>query len=294
MMELDSLPQHLAIIGGSFIALEFAQIYRRFGSCVTVLARGPRLMPREDDDAAQAVAKVFAREGITVKTNTEVASVAKLGSAARLSLKGGEVLEASHVLVAIGRQPNSDQLGLEAAGVAIDRHGNVTVDDQLRTNVPHIFALGDVNGRGAFTHTSYNDFEVVAANLLDGAARTIKDRIFVAAVYVDPPLGRVGMSEGEARASGRPVLKGFRPMTRVSRARERGETDGFIKVLVDAQTQRILGASILGIEGDEAIHSIAAVMTAGAPYTVLQQAVFAHPTVSELLPTVLGELTPLI
>ena len=293
MMELDSLPEHLAIIGASFIALEFAQMYRRFGSRVTVLARGPRLLPREDEDAAEVVAKVFAREGISVRTKTEVASVTKTGAGARLALSSGEVLEASHVLVAIGRQPNSDQLGLDAAGVSKDAHGNITVDDQLRTNVPHIYALGDVNGRGAFTHTSYNDFEVVAANLLDGASRTIKDRLFIAGVYVDPPLGRVGMSEREARASGRPVLKGFRPMTRVGRARERGETDGFIKVLVDAETKRIVGASILGIEGDEAIHSIAAVMTAGAPYTVLQQAVFAHPTVSELIPTVLGSLAPL-
>jgi pyruvate/2-oxoglutarate dehydrogenase complex dihydrolipoamide dehydrogenase (E3) component len=222
-----------------------------------------------------------------------VTAAQKTSEGARLTLNSGETLEASHVMVATGRKPNSDELGLEAAGVTVDARGFITVDDQLRTNVPHIYALGDVNGRGAFTHTSYNDFEVVADNVLDGGSRTIKDRIFIANVYVDPPLGRVGLSEREAQALGRPVLKGVRPMTRVSRAVEKGETDGFIKVLVDAQTKLILGATIFGVEGDEAIHSIAAVMTARAPYSVLQQAVFAHPTVSELIPTVLGSLAPL-
>lgn len=293
MVELDVLPEHLVIIGGSFVSLEFAQLYRRFGSRVTVLERGPRLLSREDDDVAEVVAKVFAREGITVRTAAEVTSVEKTNGGARLSLKAGDTLEASHVLVATGRQPNSDQLGLETAGVTRDARGYVTVDDQLRTNVAHIYALGDLNGRGAFTHTSYNDFEVVAANLLDGASRSIKDRVFIANVYVDPPLGRVGLSEREARALGRPVLKGFRPMSRVSRAFEKGETDGFIKVLVDAQTKLILGATLLGVEGDEAIHVIATAMNARTPYTVLQQSVFAHPTVSELIPTVLGGLTPL-
>jgi pyruvate/2-oxoglutarate dehydrogenase complex dihydrolipoamide dehydrogenase (E3) component len=294
MMELDVLPGHLAIIGGSFVALEFAQMYRRFGSQVTVLERGPRLLPKEDEDAAEVVARVFAREGIAVRTGVEVSAVSRQANGgARLALSQGESVEATHVLVAVGRQPNTKDLGLEAAGVATDARGYVTVDGGLRTNVPHIYALGDANGRGAFTHTSYNDFEVLAANLLDGASRSIDGRLFIANVYVDPPLGRVGMSEREARASGRRVLKGFRPMTQVGRARERGETEGFIKVLVDADTRQLLGATIVGVEGDEAIHALAAAMTAGASSTVLQHAVFAHPTVSELIPTVLGSLLPL-
>jgi pyruvate/2-oxoglutarate dehydrogenase complex dihydrolipoamide dehydrogenase (E3) component len=293
MMELDVLPGHLAIVGGSFVALEFAQMYRRFGSQVTVLERGPRLLPREDADAAEVVARVFAREGIAVRTGVEVSAVSRQPGGPRLALSTGEVLEATHLLVAVGRQPNTGDLGLEAAGVATDGRGYVTVDGGLRTSAPHIYALGDANGRGAFTHTSYNDFEVLAANLLDGASRSIDGRLFIANVYVDPPLGRVGMSEREARASGRRVLKGFRPMTQVGRARERGETEGFIKVLVDADTRQLLGATIVGVEGDEAIHALAAAMTAGASSTVLEHAVFAHPTVSELIPTVLGSLLPL-
>ncbi len=293
MMELDRQPEHLLILGGSFIGLEFAQMYRRFGSRVTVLERGPRLMSREDDDVSAVIATVLQREGVVFKTSTEAKLVERVAGGVRVTTNTGEQLEASHVLVAIGRTPNTDALGVEAAGLARDTAGYLTVDDTLRTNVPHIYALGDCNGRGAFTHTSYNDFEVVAANLLDGAQRSIANRIFVAGVYIDPPLGRVGLSEKQARALGRPVLKGVRPMTKVGRAHERGETDGFMKILVDAGTKKILGASILGVEGDEAIHAICAVMTAGAPYTVLQQAVFAHPTVSELIPTVLGSLTPL-
>ena len=293
VLQLDELPEHLVIIGGSYVSLEFAQIFRRFGSRVTVLERGERVLGREDADVAEVVAQVFAREGITVRTKTEVSAVQRAGSGVRLTLNGGEVLEASHLLAATGRKPNTDDLGLDSAGLTCDARGFIPVDDQLRTQVPHIYALGDINGRGAFTHTSYNDFEVVAANLLDGGTRTVKDRIFIANVYVDPPLGRVGLSEQQARASGRPILKGHRPMTRVSRAFERGETDGFIKVLVDAETRLILGATILGVEGDEAIHTIAAIMTARVPYTVLQQAVFAHPTVTELIPTVLGTLSPL-
>jgi pyruvate/2-oxoglutarate dehydrogenase complex dihydrolipoamide dehydrogenase (E3) component len=293
MMELETLPEHLAIIGGSFVALEFAQMYRRFGSRVTVLERGPRLLPREDEDAAEVVARVFASEGIAVRTQVEVTAVTRTSTGARLALGPGEDLEASHLLVAVGRQPNTGDLGLEAAGVATDARGYITVDGGLRTSAPHVYALGDANGRGAFTHTSYDDFQVLAANLLEGASRSIDGRLFVANVYVDPPLGRVGMSEREARASGRRVLKGFRPMAQVGRARERGETEGFIKVLVDADTRQILGATILGVEGDEAIHVLAAAMTAGATSTTLQRGVLAHPTVSELIPTVLGSLEPL-
>lgn len=293
MMELTALPQHLLIIGGSFVALEFAQMYRRFGSQVTVLERGPRILPHEDEDAAEVVARVLSGEGVTLQTHTEVASVEKTSAGVKLSLQGGGSIEGTQVLVATGRQPNADQLGLEAAGVQRDEKGYITVDGQLRSNVAHIYALGDVNGRGAFTHTSYNDFEVVAANLLEGGARTVDGRVFVANVYVDPPLGRVGLSETQARATGKKLLKGVRPMTRVGRAKEKGETEGFIKILVDAETKQIVGAAVLGVEGDEAVHVIAGAMNAKSPYTVLQQSVFAHPTVSELIPTVLGELKPL-
>jgi pyruvate/2-oxoglutarate dehydrogenase complex dihydrolipoamide dehydrogenase (E3) component len=293
MMDLIVLPEHLVVVGGGVVAVEFAQMYRRFGSRVTMLLRGHGLLSREDEDVAAVVTEVLTREGIAIRTGAEVRQVARTTTGARLTLAGGEAIEATHVLVATGRAPSSDHLGLDAAGVVTDERGYVTVDGRLRTNVAHIYALGDVNGRGAFTHTSYNDFEVVAANLLDGASRSIDDRIFIAGIYVDPPLGRVGMTEREARASGRRVLRGLRPMTRVGRAKERGETDGFIKILVDADSRLILGAAILGIEGDEAVHVIAAAMTARAPYTVLREAVFAHPTVSELIPTVLGGLEPL-
>jgi pyruvate/2-oxoglutarate dehydrogenase complex dihydrolipoamide dehydrogenase (E3) component len=293
MMELTEAPEHLVILGGSFIGLEFGQAFRRFGSRVTVLERGPRLLPREDDDVVAVVQAALAREGVTLRTGVVVERVERVGQAVRLFLADGTVVEGSHLLAAVGRLPNSDRLDLGTAGVVTDARGFIVVDDALRTSVPHIWALGDVNGRGAFTHTSYNDFEVVAANLLEGQQRSIAKRPFVAAVYVDPPVGRVGWSEREALASGRPVLKGVRPMTRVGRARERGETDGFMKVLVDAETDALLGATLVGIEADEAIHVLATAMTLGATATSLRQCVFAHPTVSELIPTVLGSLTPL-
>ncbi|WP_028224368.1 FAD-containing oxidoreductase [Paraburkholderia ferrariae] len=293
ILELQSLPPHLAIIGGSYIALEFAQIFRRFGSRVTVLVRGERLLSREDDDVARAVQDVLANEGIEFRFGTEPRSVEPLaGGGVRIALDG-ESLDVSHLLCATGRIPNTDDLGLDAAGITRDKHGHIPVDGQLRTNVEGVWALGDVNGRGAFTHTSYDDFQIVAANLLDGASRSADTRIPAWAVFVDPPLARVGMSEREVRASGRPALIATMPMTRVGRARERGETDGFMKALVDAQTKRILGASIFGIEGDEAIHTFIDTMTAGAPYTTLQFAMHVHPTVSELVPTLLDGLTPL-
>ncbi len=293
MVELDTLPEHPVIIGGGYVALEFGQMYRRFGSRVTILERGPRLLLREDEEVSTAVRDLFTREGIAVRTGVTVTSAERTGRGARVMLASGEAVEASHVLVATGRAPNSGDLNLGAAGVAVDSHGYITVDDQLRTSVPHIWALGDVNGRGAFTHTSYDDFQIVAANLVDGASRSIAGRVFIAAIYIDPPVGRVGMSEHEARLSGRRVLMGVRPMTRVNCARERGETEGFIKILADADTRQLLGATLFGIEADEALHAIAALIAAKAPYTVLQQAVFAHPTVSELLPTVAQGLSPL-
>jgi pyruvate/2-oxoglutarate dehydrogenase complex dihydrolipoamide dehydrogenase (E3) component len=293
ILALETLPQHLAIIGGSYIALEFAQIFRRFGSQVTVLVRGARILTREDDDVARAVQEVLAREGVEFRFGTEPRGVEPLaGGGVRIALDRG-ALDVSHLLCATGRIPNTDDLGLEAVGIAHDKHGLIPVDGQLRTNVEGVWALGDVNGRGAFTHTSYDDYQIVAANLLDGAKRSADSRIPAYAVFVDPPLARVGMSEREVRESGRPALIATMPMSRVGRARERGETDGFMKALVDAQTKRILGASIVGIEGDEAIHTFIDTMTADAPYTTLQFAMHVHPTVSELVPTLLDGLRPL-
>jgi len=295
ILGLDTVPQHLFVIGGSYVGLEYAQMYRRFGAEVTVVERGPRLVSREDADVSEAIRDVLTAEGVTVRTGAECIAFARHadGIAVRLDCDSGapEVV-ASHVLLAVGRRPNTDDLGLDAAGVATDDRGYIVVDDRLATNVPGIWALGDCNGRGAFTHTAYNDFEIVAANLLDGDDRRLSDRISAYALYTDPPLGRVGMTEAEARATGRPLLVAERPMARVGRAVERGETRGFMKAIVDAETRRILGAAILGVEGDEAIHGLLNAMNAGVPYPTLQRAVPIHPTVSELIPTLLGDLKP--
>ncbi|ACL58577.1 FAD-containing oxidoreductase [Methylobacterium nodulans] len=296
MLQLDSLPEHLVVVGGSYIGLEFAQIYRRFGSAVTVVEQGPRLIGREDPDVSEAVADILLREGIQLRLNAACIRLSPRdgGIAVGVSCEDGppEVV-GSHVLLAVGRQPNTDDLGLEAAGIATDAQGSITVDDELQTNVPGIYALGDCNGRGAFTHTAYNDFEIVAANLLDGARRRVSERIPGYALYTDPPLGRVGLTEAQVRARGRPALIGTRPMTRVGRAVEKSETLGFMKVLVDAESRALLGAAILGTGGDEAVHGILDMMNAGAPAPMLQWAVPIHPTVSELIPTVLGGLRPL-
>ncbi|MEM5404293.1 MULTISPECIES: FAD-containing oxidoreductase [Paraburkholderia] len=294
LLALEQLPEHLAICGGSYVALEFAQMFRRFGSRVTVLVRGQRVLAREDEDYSRAVQDVLAREGVEFRFGAEPRSVAPLDGqvGVRIALDSGP-LDVSHLLFATGRLPNTDDLGLDAAGIERDAHGLIAVDGQLRTHVQGIWALGDVNGRGAFTHTSYDDFQIVAANLLDGKARSADTRIPAYAVFVDPPLARVGMSEREVRERGNPALIATMPMSRVGRARERGETDGFMKALVDPQTQRILGAAIFGIEGDEAIHTFIDTMTADAPYTTLQYAMHIHPTVSELVPTLLDGLKPL-
>ncbi|MEO6856937.1 MAG: FAD-containing oxidoreductase [Rhodoferax sp.] len=292
MMALDVLPRHLVIVGGSYIGLEFAQMYRRFGSEVTVIERGPRLISREDPEVSTAVQAILAREGIAFHLNADSIRFAQRGSDIAVGATVGHEVLGSHVLVAVGRRPNTDDLQLDAAGVAMDARGYITVDEQLRTNVPGIWALGDCNGRGAFTHTAYNDFEIVAANLLDGANRQVSDRIDTYALYIDPPLARVGLGEAQARQAGYDVRVGMRPMSRVGRAVEKGETDGFMQIVVDAASQKILGATILGVGGDEAIHSILDTMAAHAPYPVLQQAMHIHPTVAELIPTLLGELKP--
>jgi pyruvate/2-oxoglutarate dehydrogenase complex dihydrolipoamide dehydrogenase (E3) component len=292
IMDLDALPEHLIILGGSYVGLEFAQMYRRFGSQVTVIERARRLITRDDEDVSAEVLRILELEGIAVHVSATALRVERNGSRVAV-VTGAARIEGSHLLVAVGREPNTDDLGIERAGIELDEHGYIRVSDELRTNVPNIWAVGDCNGHGAFTHTSYNDYEIVAGNLLDGDSRRVTDRIPVYGLFVDPPLGRIGMNEAEARASGRRVLVGKRPMTKVGRAKERGETHGFIKIMVDADDQQILGAAILGIEGDEVVHAIADMMYARAPYTVLARAVHAHPTVSELIPTTLQSLRPL-
>jgi pyruvate/2-oxoglutarate dehydrogenase complex dihydrolipoamide dehydrogenase (E3) component len=296
MMAVDYVPEHLVIVGGSYIGLEFGQMYRRFGSRVTIVEMGPRVIAKEDEDVSAAIQAILENEGIAIRLNAECLSVTKRDPGVTVNLDCEDAprkVEGSHVLLAVGRMPNTDDLGLDQAGVKTDEHGYIMVDDELRTNVPEIWALGDVNGRGAFTHTSYNDYEIVAANLLENDRRRVSERIQAYALYIDPPLGRAGMTEQEARKSGRKLLAGKMMMSRVARARERSETDGFMKILVDAETKHILGAAILGIEGDEAIHSILDLMYARAPYTVMQRAMHIHPTVTELIPTLLGDLQPL-
>ena len=294
ILELDTVPEHLVIVGGSYIALEFAQMYRRFGARVTVVERGPRLASREDDDVSATIKEILQAEGIAVVTGANDVRLAKRDNGFELTPHAGaDPIAGSHLLLAVGRKPNTDDLGLEAAGIQRDARGYIVVDDQLKTNVDHIWALGDCNGKGAFTHTSYNDFEIVAANLLDGDPRRVSDRITTYALYIDPPLGRAGMTVAQARAAGRNVLVGKRPMTRVGRAVEKGETQGFMKVVVDADTKEILGAAVFGVGGDEAVHCILDVMSAKAPYTTLSRTMHIHPTVSELIPTVLQEMSPL-
>jgi pyruvate/2-oxoglutarate dehydrogenase complex dihydrolipoamide dehydrogenase (E3) component len=294
ILDLDTVPEHLVVIGGSYIALEFAQMYRRFGARVTVIEKGPRLTSREDGDVSATVKEILEAEGIDIHLGATGIRFAKRDKGFDVTPRDGAApITGTHLLLAVGRVPNTDELGLEHAGVETDDRGYVVVDDQLRTNVEHIWAMGDCNGKGAFTHTSYNDFEIVAANLLDDDPRRVSDRITTYALYIDPPLGRAGMTVEQVRASGRQALVGKRPMTKVGRAVEKGETQGFMKVVVDAETDEILGAAILGVGGDEVIHAILDVMSAKAPYTTLSRTMHIHPTVSELVPTMLQEMEPL-
>lgn len=296
MMDVDFVPAHLIVIGGSYIGLEFAQIYRRFGAQVTVCEMGSRLIGREDEDVSDEVRAILEREGIVVRTGATCLSVERTGEGIAVGVAcdiGIPRMEGSHLLLATGRTPNTGELGLENVGVAIDARGFIVVNDQLETSAAGIYALGDVNGRGAFTHTSWNDYEIVAANLFDGDTRRVSDRIPAYALFTDPPLGRVGLSFNEARATGRPLLAAKMPMTRVGRARESGETQGFMKVVVDAETKRILGAALLGLSGDEVVQSILEVMYADKPYTQINRGVHIHPTVTELVPTLLEGLKPI-
>ena len=296
MMEVDFLPAHLVVIGGSYIGLEFAQMYRRFGCPVTVVHRGERLVSREDPDVSAAIKEILENEGIDIRLKSECVGFEKRGNQVAVTAScepGPEEILGSHVLLAVGRLPNTHDLGLEAAGVETDGRGFITVDDHLATNVPGIWAIGDANGRGAFTHTSYNDYEILAANMFDNDPRRVSDRITTYGLFIDPPLGRVGMTETQVRESGRKALIGKMMMARVGRAKERSETQGFMKILIDAESEKILGASILGIGGDEIVHSLLDAMYADAPYTVIQRAMHIHPTVTELIPTMLGDLQPL-
>jgi len=296
MMDVDFLPGHLIVIGGSYIGLEFAQMFRRFGSQVTVVEMAPRLIAREDEDVSMGVADALEAEGIELRLSATCLAAKKHENGIAVHLEcteGPPDVVGSHLLLAVGRRQNTDDLGLDKAGVATDQRGYITVDDRLQTNVPGIFALGDCNGGGAFTHTSYNDFEIVAANLLDGEDRKVSDRITAYALYTDPPLGRCGMTEGEVRKSGRPALIATMPMEDVSRAFEKGETSGFMKILVDNESKPFLGASLFGLNGDEIVHTILDQMYAEAPCTVMARAMHIHPTVTELLPTMLQELREL-
>ena len=295
MLALDRVPQHLLVVGGSYIGLEFAQMFRRFGAEVTVVEKSSRLIPREDEDVSQAIREILEAEGITVRTRAECIGLKPHAQGAAITLdcsEGPPLAVGTDVLLAVGRRPNTDDLGLDRAGIAVDAHGYIQVDETLETSVPGVWALGDCNGRGAFTHSSYNDYEIVAANLLDGEHRTVSQRLLAYGLFIDPPLGRVGLTEAQARAAGRPLLIAKRPMTRVNRAVEKGETLGFMKAVVDQETRKILGAAILGVGGDEAIHGVLDVMHAGLAYDVLRWAVPIHPTVSELIPTLLLDLKP--
>lgn len=295
MMNVDFLPDHLLVLGGSYIGLEFGQMYRRFGSAVTIIEIGPRLTPREDEDVSEAIAGFLTKEGVSIRVNAKCLSVRKEGSDIVMTIDcdGTSEIRGSHLLVATGRRPNTDDLGLEHADVKRDARGYIIVDDELRANAAGIWALGDCNGRGAFTHTSWNDHAIVAANLLDGEHRRVSDRIPAYALYTDPPLGRAGMTMANVRTSGRRALIGTIAMEDVPRAFEKGETEGFMKVLVDADTKELLGAAFLGNSGDEVIHCVLDVMYAKAPYTVLERAMHIHPTVAEFLPEILGALVPL-
>jgi pyruvate/2-oxoglutarate dehydrogenase complex dihydrolipoamide dehydrogenase (E3) component len=295
ILALDYVPKHLVVVGGSYVGLEFAQMFRRFGAAVTIVEKMSKLIAREDDDVSAGIRQIFENEGIHVRTSAECIALSPHQDGVAVGVdcvEGPPEAIGSHVLLAVGRVPNTGDLGLDRAGVAVDERGYIKVDDGLATNVPGIWALGDCNGRGAFTHTAYNDFEIVAANLLDGENRKVSARIPAYALYTDPPLGRVGMTDAQARASGRPLLTSTRPMTRVSRAIEKGETQGLMKVVADAETRKILGAAILGTGGDEAIHGIIDIMAADVSLDVLRWAVPVHPTVSELIPTLLGDLKP--
>ena len=296
MMDLDFVPPHLIVVGGSYVGLEFAQMFRRFGSRVTVVEMAPRVVAREDEDISLEIQNFLREEGVDLRLDAECLSTQKEadGLSVGVDCKEGAPREhGTHLLLAVGRVPNTDDLGLDAAGIAVDKRGYIEVNEALRTSNPNVWALGDCNGKGAFTHTAYNDYEIVADNLLSNAGRKYTDRLPAYALYTDPPLGRIGLSEKEIKDKGIKALVGKRPMSRVARAVEKGETRGFLKIHVEQGSQRILGAALLGTGADESVHSLLDAVYSRIPYTEFQRHVRIHPTVSELLPTVLENLAPL-
>lgn len=295
LLELTEVPEHLIVIGGSYIGLEFGQMFARFGSQVTVIEAAPQIMFREDADVAKAVQRILTAEGLTFEVGAKISRLQPSDAGGVVVVLDGaageKTIRGSHLLIAAGRVPNSDRLHLETAGIETDERGFIVVDDHLRTNVEGVFALGDVNGKGAFTHTSVHDAEIVLDSN-KGGTRKLSDRIVTYAMFTDPPLGRVGMTEAEALNKGHRVLKATREMRQINRAREMGETDGFVKLLVDADTDLILGASILGVNGDEIINMFAAFMYSNLPCHSYRKVVLVHPTVSELMPWILDDLRP--
>jgi pyruvate/2-oxoglutarate dehydrogenase complex dihydrolipoamide dehydrogenase (E3) component len=286
IMELDALPDHLLVMGGGYIGLEFGQMFRRFGSRVTVVQRGDRLLGREDRDVADEVAKILKEDGIDVLLNAEVVRAEMAGESIRLAVKspeGERSVTGSHLLVAVGRRPNTDELNLPAAGIETDKQAFVKVNARLETNVPGVYALGDVKGGPAFTHISYDDFRIIRTNLLEGGDATVNDRLVPYTVFIDPQLGRVGLSETEARQQGLNIRVAKLAMTSVARAIEMSETRGFMKAVVDANSKQILGCAILGVEGGELMSMFEIAMMGKLPYTVLKDAIFAHPTLAESL-----------
>ena len=295
MMDVDFVPEHLVIVGGSYVGLEFGQMYRRFGSRVTIIEMAARLIGREDPDVSKAVENILAAEDIAIRLDAKCVALESAPSGVEVKVdctSGAPRVSGTHVLLAVGRIPNTDDLGLREAGIETDDRGYIKIDDTLHTSVPEVYALGDCNGHGGFTHTSYNDYEIVADNLLDGADRKVSDRIPIYGLFTDPPLGRLGRTEAEAQRDGYKILIGRMPMSDVARALEKGESQGFMKVVVDAGSKQILGAAILGVDGDEVVQTLVDAMYGHLPYTVVQHGVRIHPTVSELIPTMLGELAP--
>jgi pyruvate/2-oxoglutarate dehydrogenase complex dihydrolipoamide dehydrogenase (E3) component len=294
IMELDTVPEHLLVMGGGYVGLEFGQMFRRFGSQVTVVQRGAQLLGREDTDIAEAVAGILREDGIEVLLQTAALQVTQDGNGKiQLTVRtpeGERVLAGSHLLLAAGRVPNTDKLNLDATGIQTDKRGYIPVNDKLETSVPGIYALGDVKGGPAFTHISYDDFRIIRTNLLEHGDASIKDRILPYTVFIDPQLGRVGLSETEARKQGRNIKVAKMPMNYVARALEVDESRGVMKVVVDADTQQILGAAILGLEGGEIMAMLEIAMMGKVPYPVLQEGVFAHPTLAESLNNLFGML----
>ncbi len=293
ILELEEIPRHLLIVGGGYVGLEFGQMFRRFGSEVTIIEMADRLLKREDQDVCSGISEIFEKEGIHIRLNAECISGRPAGDQIEVELdceEGDKIVRGSHLLIAAGRVPNTDDLGLDKAGVETDDRGYIRVNNGLQTSARHIWAMGDCNGEGAFTHTAYNDYQIVASHLFGDGSRKLSDRYVCYAAYIDPPIARVGMSEQEAKEKGITYKLAKRPMKRIARAKEKGETQGFLKILVEEDTDKVLGAAFLGTGADEYIHTIIDLMYAEAPYTVIRDAVHIHPTVSELLPTMLENL----